>query len=75
MDGFLEYQVIECGNGEIVTITTFRDRRSAEASMETAADWVRDTLAAQYDLERLESFVGEVAISRAREAVTVPARY
>ena len=45
MDGFLEYQVLECGNGEIVTITTFRDRRSAEASMEMAADWVRDTLA------------------------------
>ncbi len=75
MDGFLEYQVLECGNGEIVTITTFRDRRSAETSMEMAADWVRDTLAAQFDLQRLESFVGEVAISRACEAVTVPARY
>ena len=75
MDGFLEYQVLECGNGEMVTITTFRDRRSAESSMEMAADWVRDTLAAQFDLDRLESFVGEVAISRACEDVTVPARY
>src|SRR5215207_3473886 len=34
MDGFVEYQVLECGNGEIVTITTFRDRRSAEESMD-----------------------------------------
>ena len=75
MDGFLEYQVLECGNGEIVTITTFRDRNSARASMEMAADWVRDTLAAQFDLTRMEGFVGEVAISRAREAVTIPARY
>jgi hypothetical protein len=75
LDGFLEYQVVECGNGEIVTITTFRDRSSAEASMEMAADWVRDTLAAQFDLTRFESFVGEVAISRASEDVTVPARY
>jgi hypothetical protein len=75
MDGFLEYQLLECGNGEIVTITTFRDRRTAEASTEIATDWVRDTLAAQFDLERLESFVGEVSISRAREAVTIPARY
>ena len=75
MDGFLEYQVLECGNGEIVTITTFRDRNSAQASMEMAADWVRDTLAAQFDLTRMEGFVGEVAISRAREAVTIPARY
>jgi hypothetical protein len=75
MDGFMEYQVLECGNGEIITITTFRDRQSAEASMDMAADWVRDTLARRFDLKRLEGFVGEVAISRACDAVTVPARY
>ena len=74
-EGFLEYQVLECGNGEIITITTFRDRSSAEASMETSADWVRDTLTARFDLTRLEGFVGEIAISRAREDVTVPERY
>ena len=75
MDGFMEYQVVECGNGEIITITTFRDRRSAEASTETSSDWVRDTLSRKFDLTRLEAFVGEVAISRACEDVTVPARY
>ena len=75
MDGFMAYQVLECGNGEIITITTFKDRRSAEASMEMAADWVRDTLARRFDLTRLEGFVGEVAISRACADVTVPARY
>ena len=75
MDGFIEYQVLECGNGEIITITTFKDRRSAEASAEMASDWVRDTLARKFDLTRLEVFVGEVAVSRASEDVTVPARY
>ncbi len=75
MEGFLEYQVLECGNGEIITISAFRDRRSAEASMEMASDWVRDTLARKFDLTRLEGFVGEVAISRASTDVTVPARY
>jgi hypothetical protein len=75
LDGFLEYQVVECGNGEIITITTFKDRRSAEASMEVSADWIRDTLARRFDLKRLEAFVGEIAISRARDEVTVPARY
>jgi hypothetical protein len=75
MDGFMEYQVLECGNGEIITVTTFKDRRSAEASAEMAADWVRDTLARRFDLTRLEGFVGEVAISRACLDVTVPARY
>jgi heme-degrading monooxygenase HmoA len=75
MDGFVEYQVLECGNGEIVTITTFRDRRSAEVSTEMAADWVRDTLAARFDLTRLEAFVGEVAVSRAQADVLEPERY
>jgi len=75
MDGFMEYQVVECGNGEIIAITTFKDRRSAEASMEMSADWVRDTLSRRFELTRLEGFVGEVAISRACEDVTVPARY
>jgi quinol monooxygenase YgiN len=75
MDGFVEYQVLECGNGELVTITTFRDRSSAEASMEMSANWVRDTLAAKFDLTRLEAFVGEVAVSRAQAEVLEPARY
>ena len=75
MDGFVEYQVLECGNGELVTITTFRDRRTAEESAELAAEWIRDTLVRQFDLQRLESFVGEIAISRAADAVLEPARY
>ena len=75
MEGFVEYQVLECGNGEIITITTFRDRRSAEASMEMSADWVRDTLTARFDLTRLEAFLGEVAVSRARADVLQPGRY
>lgn len=75
LDGFVEYQVLECGNGEIVTITTFTDRARAEESMELAADWIRDTLARQFDLTRLEAFVGEVAISRAQAEVLEPERY
>lgn len=75
MDGFVEYQVLECGNGELVTITTFSDRQSAAVSAEMAADWIRDTLARQFDLERLESFVGEIAISRAADEVLAAAHY
>ena len=75
IEGFVEYQALECGNGELVTITTFRDRRSAEESAEMSSDWIRDTLARQFDLERLEAFVGEIAVSRAADAVLVPARY
>ena len=75
LDGFVEYQLVECGNGEIVTITTFTDRASAEESMRLAADWIRDTLARRFDLTRLESFVGEIAISRAQAEVLVPEHY
>ena len=75
MEGFVEYQVLECGNGELIAITTFRDRHSAEASTEMSADWVRDTLSRRFDLERLEALGGEVAISRAAEQVLEPARY
>ena len=75
MDGFVEYQVLECGNGELVTITTFSDRQSAAVSAEMAADWIRDTLARKFELERLEAFVGEIAISRAADTLLVPARY
>jgi hypothetical protein len=75
LDGFVEYQVLECGNGEIITITTFTDRAHAEESMQVAADWVRDTLSRRFDLTRLEAFVGEVVISRARAEVLEPERY
>ena len=74
MDGFIEYQVVECGNGELITITTFGDRRSAEASLKLAADWVA-ALRGEFGLTLLEGFVGEVAISRARAEVLEPARY
>ena len=44
-------------------------------SAEMAADWIRDTLARRFELERLEAFVGEIAISRAADTLLVPARY
>jgi hypothetical protein len=75
LEGFIEYQVLECGNGEIITITTFADRARAEESMQLSADWIRDTLARRFDLARLEAFVGEVVISRAQAEVLEPERY
>ena len=75
LEGFVEYQVMECGNGEIITITTFTDRARAEESMQLSADWIRDTLTRRFDLTRLEAFVGEVVISRAQAGVLEPERY
>ena len=76
MDGFVEYQVLECGNGELVTITTFRDRRSAEESAAIAADWIRDTLARRFDASSGSKRSSARSRSAARpHAVLVPARY
>jgi hypothetical protein len=75
IEGFVEYQALETGNGELITITTYHDRAGAEASTETAADWVKDTLGERFDFRRLEAFVAEVVISRARADVLEPEHY
>ena len=75
LEGFVEYQLLECGNGEWITITTFADRRSAEASIEVAASWISETVAKRMDITRLEAFVGEVVISRARAEVLEEEHY
>ena len=57
----------------LITISTFRDREGAEASMEAAATWVRDTLSGRFEIERVDAVTGELAVSRAREALLEPA--
>jgi quinol monooxygenase YgiN len=72
-DGFIGYECLDCGDGMLMTISTFRDREGAEASTEAAATWVRDNLAGRFEIERLDAMTGEVAVSRAREALLEPA--
>ena len=75
IEGFVEYQALECGNGELITITTYHDRTGAEASTEAAADWVKNTLGDRFEFRRLEAFVAEVVISRAKADVLEPEHY
>lgn len=70
--GFIAYEVLDCGDGLCVTITTFRDRDGAERSTALAASWVSDALA-DLDLKRIDSAIGEVKVSRATEAMLYPA--
>lgn len=74
IDGFVGYQVMDCGDEEILSISIFRDRDAAEESADTAAQWVRDTLEAQFDVRRVESLVGEIVVSRAQAGMLEPAR-
>src|SRR4051794_36013910 len=43
-DGFVAYEMIDAGDGRIVTLTVFADRDGAERSTALAADFVRDSL-------------------------------
>jgi hypothetical protein len=72
MDGFMAYECLDCGGGELVTISMFRDRQGAEASAQVAAAWVRDNLS-DVRVERIDAMMGDVAVSRAREAMLEPA--
>ena len=61
--GFRSYQFLDCGEGVVMTISTFDEAREAEASRELAQRWTEENL---QDLRftRLESFGGEVLVSR-----------
>src|SRR5437016_381815 len=62
--GFISYELIDCGGGEIMTISMFGEARQAEFSRELAQRWTEENLT---DLEftRIEALHGEVMVSRA----------
>jgi hypothetical protein len=70
--GFVAYEALDCGDGEVVTITTFRDRDGAEDSIAKAAAWVRDNLS-DVEIERTDAFTGEAKVSRATADMLEPA--
>lgn len=43
--GFANYAIIDTGGGQVITLSGFRDRATAEASVTLAADWVKANLA------------------------------
>ena len=68
LPGFNAYQVMDCGDGDIIAVSHFRERTSAEQSDELAARFAQDELQ-RFDLERNESFGGGVIlVSREADA-------
>ena len=69
--GFVAYEFMDCGGGEIVTSSVFRDADQAEASRELALRWTEENL---QDLEfgRLEALRGEILVSRAARDMLEP---
>jgi hypothetical protein len=70
--GFVAYQAIDCGGGEVVTITTFRAESDAANSAGLAKDFIARELS-DVDLERTGMFNGAVSVSQAVEEVLEPA--
>jgi hypothetical protein len=69
--GFVAYEFMDCGDGEIMTLSVFRDADEAEASREFAQRWTEENL---QDLEfrRLEALRGEILVSRAARDMLEP---
>jgi heme-degrading monooxygenase HmoA len=64
MEGFEAYHALDCGRGEILSISVFRDQPTAEASDDLALQFVREHLNS-FDIERTEVIGGKVRVSRA----------
>ena len=69
MDGFDGYEVVDCGDGMVMTITVCETREACDRSAEMAATFVRDELA-DVRIERIAAFTGELRVNRARDRMT-----
>ena len=72
LDGFEAYHALDCGRGEILSISLLRDQSAAEESDERALEFIRQTLGG-FDIERTEMMAGEVRVSRAMVELLEPA--
>lgn len=70
--GFGAYQMIDCGDGTLVTVSCFRDRDGVDRSVELAAEFVRERLA-DHDIERTDARTGDIRVSLAAQEVLEPA--
>jgi hypothetical protein len=70
--GFVSYEFMDRGEGEIMTISLFGEAQHAEASRALAQRWTEENLT---DLEftRIEALRGEVMVSRATHEMLEPA--
>jgi heme-degrading monooxygenase HmoA len=72
LDGFEAYHALDCGRGEILSISLFRDQATAQTSDDLALQFVAEELGG-FDIERTGVKGGEVLVSRAMAALLEPA--
>jgi heme-degrading monooxygenase HmoA len=69
--GFVSYQLIDCGGGDLFTLSIFVESDQAEASRELAHRWTEDNLQ-DIDHTRFEAIHGESLVSRAASGMLAP---
>jgi hypothetical protein len=71
LDGFAAYYVLDCGGGEIVSVSVLRDEATARETDEMALRFVTERLT-RFGLQRTEAMAGKVLISRAMAELLEP---
>jgi hypothetical protein len=71
LDGFVAYLVLDCGDGEIVSVSLLHDRATARETDEMALRFVTERLS-RFRLQRTEVVSGEVVVSRAKTEMLQP---
>ncbi len=66
--GFIEYHIVDAGDGVAASISIFEDQAGAEESQRRAASWVQENLA-QLIPNPPQATNGEVRLHAARTAV------
>jgi hypothetical protein len=69
--GFVSYEFVDCGDGEIMTISIFHEAEQAEASREHAKSWALENLR-DFEFTPKEALRGEILVSRAERDMLEP---
>jgi hypothetical protein len=69
--GFVSYEFMDCGDGDVMTISVFHDDDGAHRSSEYARQWTDENLG-DFEFTRREALQGEILVSRAVEDVLAP---
>lgn len=74
--GFVWYALVDCGGGELITISIFHERDQAAGSRELARRWTQDRLG-EFDLTLTEVLNGAIPVSRAAPGLleSAPGRF
>jgi heme-degrading monooxygenase HmoA len=69
--GFVSYEFVDGGEGEVTTLSVFREADQAEASRELARRWTEESLS-DFEFSRIEALRGEIHVSRAAKDMLEP---